>query len=233
MSANGAGDGAGLPMLPDPVSAPPFASKLLRRIREEREDGRHREIAIAIATPETKFVRVGPRVVQMAAQLRQTPPHDYIPLFATLKPPAPSVFLVFERADLEYGVHVETLPHDLIKLRHICLTTKGDLLAPWASSVLDFDAHQPFVKIDELPCGPAGPTAEANRIWMTWFHSIAFAVCRDHGMLMEEQRRRWTHWLLNDLALLSVAFSDAVAPKPGWFEGDRPLDGALVEKDHE
>jgi hypothetical protein len=204
---------------PNPwASMPP--SGLMRRIAEESENPRLRDMAAAIVTLGTEIVLALPAIVTMATRLRQGAPHSYLPLLASWKLPARRVFLTFERDGIEHGVLAETLPGDVLALKHVRLLPSGCLQQPPASSVLDLDAQRPFVIVNELPCGPSGPETEADRIWMTWFHSIANPVYAGAGTIMEEQRRRWVHWLLNDLAILAVAFSGAVTSQLGKMDQD-------------
>ena len=195
-------------------------SSLMRRIAEESENPQFEELAAAVLTPGTEIMLARPAIVTMAARLRQGAPHSYLPLLTSWKLPARRLFMMFEREDIEHGILAETLPGDIVALKHVRLSVTGSLLQPQASSVLDLDAQRPFVIVNELPCGPAGPEAEADRIWMTWFHSIANPVCAGSGMIMEEQRRKWVHWLLNDLAILAVAFSGVAISQPGKIVSD-------------
>ncbi len=200
------------------ASMPP--SGLMRRIAEESEDPGSEDMATAIVTPGTEIMLARAAVVTMATRIRQGAPHSYLPLLASWKLPVRRVFLTFEREGLEHGVLAETLPGDVLALKHVRLLPSGCLQQPPASSVLDLDAQRPFVVVNELPCGPMGPEAEADRIWMTWFHSIANPVYAGAGTIMEEQRRRWFHWLLNDLAVLAVVFSSAARSQPGKLDQD-------------
>jgi len=46
-----------------------------------------------------------------------------------------------------------------------------------------------------------------------------------------QQRRKWVHWLLNDLAILAVAFSGAVTSQPGKMDQDfRIMPGASSDE---
>jgi hypothetical protein len=209
-------------MRPGPVTprAPVSSSRLMRLIAEGCEDERFQEMAAAIVAPGTKIMSARPAIVDMATRLRQGAPHSYLPLLASWKPPARRVFLMFEREGIEQGVQAETLPGDVIVLRHVRVCATGGLQQPSAWSMVDLDAQRPFVVVEELPCGPAGPAAEADRIWMSWFHSIVSPMRADNATILEEQRRRWFHWLLDDLAVVAVAFSDAVTSMPGQIDTD-------------
>jgi len=195
---------------------------LMRLIAEESEDPRFRDMAAAIVTPGTEIMLVRPGIVAMAERLRQGAPHNYLPLLASWTLPSIRVFMMFEREGVEHGVLAEILPGDMVTLRHVHVGPSGSLLHTQASSVLDLEAQRPFVVVNELPCGSAGPEAEADRIWMRWFHSIASPVCAGGGTIQEEQRRRWFHWLLDDLAILAVVFSksEAITSQPGKFDRD-------------
>lgn len=200
------------------ASMPP--SSLMRRIAEESEDPRFEDMAAAVVAPGTEIMLARQGIVTMAARLRQGAPHSYLPLLAAWKLPASRVFLMFEREGLDHGILAETLPGDIIALKHVSLSSTGSLQRPAASSMVDLDAQRPFVVVNELPCGPLGQEAEADRIWMTWFHSIVNPVLAGAGTIMEEQRRHWFHWLLNDLAVLAVAFSSAATSQPGKLDQD-------------
>lgn len=200
------------------------SSSLMLRIAEGYEDPRFRDLATSVVAPSTRIMHAQTGLVTIAGRLRQASPHIYLPLLASLKLPVPRLFVIYEREGIEHGILAERRTGGVLTLKHVRASADGALEQPSASSLLDLDTPRPPVLDNASSCGQS---AEADRAWLSWFHTMASPMAAGIGTITEHQGRQWFQWLVDDLAVLAVAFSGAAVSQTAKFDSDfriRPVE---------